>query len=242
MALRCQLDSYLQECSATVRACTAVSGTELDIELDDTILFPEGQPCRFMIHFALFVEFKVNLSVELPRTSNEVLTGTDSLFQGGGQPDDRGFINALPVVAVQRKGARVVHRVTGSEVLLAGAEVKLRVDWARRWDHMQQVRPSPLCMNVCPHACTRHRSDPAISIRLQHSGQHLITAIIDRRFSFKTVSWNLGDTTSFIDLNAKEMTADQVAMSSSHFGIPATRHTPSPPDYPYRVLLIFRSV
>lgn len=41
-----------------------------------------------------------------------------------------------------------------------GAEVLLSLDWERRFDHMQQ-----------------------------HSGQHLVTAIAEQMFGFKTTSW-----------------------------------------------------
>ena len=41
-----------------------------------------------------------------------------------------------------------------------GTSVQVELDWVRRFDHMQQ-----------------------------HSGQHLITAVADREFGFKTKSW-----------------------------------------------------
>ena len=44
--------------------------------------------------------------------------------------------------------------------LAEGDSVHMSVDWKRRFDHMQQ-----------------------------HSGQHLITAIADKLFGYKTTSW-----------------------------------------------------
>ena len=41
-----------------------------------------------------------------------------------------------------------------------GTLVDIQLDWSRRFDHMQQ-----------------------------HSGQHLITAVADREFGIKTLSW-----------------------------------------------------
>ena len=41
-----------------------------------------------------------------------------------------------------------------------GEDVHMAVDWGRRFDHMQQ-----------------------------HSGQHLITAVADKMFDYKTTSW-----------------------------------------------------
>jgi misacylated tRNA(Ala) deacylase len=59
---------------------------------------------------------------------------------------------------VERRGATAVHYVLGE--VTPGSEVKVKVDWERRFDHMQQ-----------------------------HTGQHLITAVADRLFGFKTTSW-----------------------------------------------------
>lgn len=52
------------------------------------------------------------------------------------QPDDRGTIEDVPVMRVLRKGAEAVHFI-GSE-LEEGREVRLKLDWERRFDHMQQ--------------------------------------------------------------------------------------------------------
>ena len=70
---------------------------------------------------------------------------------------------------VKRKGKDAVHFLTKS--LDPGSTVTSRVDWNRRFDHMQQ-----------------------------HSGQHLITAIADALFGFKTTSWWLGEFVSHIEL------------------------------------------
>ncbi|XP_054032910.1 alanyl-tRNA editing protein Aarsd1 isoform X2 [Dryobates pubescens] len=62
-----------------------------------------------------------------------------------------------------------------------GAEVLLSLDWDRRFDHMQQ-----------------------------HSGQHLITAIAEQMFGFKTTSWELGRQRSLIELDTPSVTAEQI--------------------------------
>ncbi|XP_044855180.1 alanyl-tRNA editing protein Aarsd1-like isoform X3 [Mauremys mutica] len=62
-----------------------------------------------------------------------------------------------------------------------GSEVLLTVDWDRRFDHMQQ-----------------------------HSGQHLITALADLMFGFKTTSWELGHQRTVIELDTPSVTAEQV--------------------------------
>ncbi|KOB74576.1 Alanine-glyoxylate aminotransferase, partial [Operophtera brumata] len=55
---------------------------------------------------------------------------------GGGQPHDVGFLNETEVVQVLRKGDEAVHFT--KEPLQVGATIVQRIDWDRRFDHMQQ--------------------------------------------------------------------------------------------------------
>lgn len=52
------------------------------------------------------------------------------------QPDDRGTIGGVSVLRVLRQGPEAVHFVDAP--LEEGQEVQLKVDWERRFDHMQQ--------------------------------------------------------------------------------------------------------
>lgn len=52
------------------------------------------------------------------------------------QPDDRGTINDVSVLRVTRRGAQADHFT--QTPLTPGTEVRVRVDWGRRFDHMQQ--------------------------------------------------------------------------------------------------------
>lgn len=64
-----------------------------------------------------------------------------------------------------------------------GLTVHLKLDWNRRLDHMQQ-----------------------------HSGQHLITAVINAEYgNMPTTSWWLGEEISFIELDTPTMSAEQMA-------------------------------
>ncbi|KAI1896520.1 hypothetical protein AGOR_G00095620 [Albula goreensis] len=101
---------------------------------------------------------------------NVILRDTILFPEGGGQPDDRGTIGDVPVLRVMRQGPEAVHFV--ETALDVGAEVQLKVDWQRRFDHMQQ-----------------------------HSGQHLVTALADSMFGYKTTSWELGRQRSSIELD-----------------------------------------
>lgn len=97
----------------------------------------------------------------------------------GGQPHDTGRLTAtarsgatldVAVSAVEEDDAGEVWHAT-SKPLLAGTVVTGAIDWPRRLDHMQQ-----------------------------HSGQHLLSAILGRDLAAPTVSFHLGDDVSTIDL------------------------------------------
>jgi misacylated tRNA(Ala) deacylase len=66
----------------------------------------------------------------------EVLLSDTVLYpEGGGQPDDHGTIDGMPVLGLRRTDGGVAHRLAAAP---AGDTVTVAVDWARRLDHMQQ--------------------------------------------------------------------------------------------------------
>jgi len=89
-----------------------------------------------------------------------VLDDTVLYPEGGGQPADRGLLGGVTVVDVERRGARVLHRL---ERGVGAGEARLELDWARRYDHMQQ-----------------------------HTAQHLLSAIAQDRHGWATTSFHLG--------------------------------------------------
>ncbi|XP_012705397.2 alanyl-tRNA editing protein Aarsd1 [Fundulus heteroclitus] len=122
---------------------------------------------------------EVNGKKEILKGFNVILQDTVLFPEGGGQPDDRGLIGEVPVLRVTRQGSDAVHFV--SSPLEVGQEVRVKVDWERRFDHMQQ-----------------------------HSGQHLITALADTMFGYKTTSWDLGRQRSTIELDTPSVKAAQL--------------------------------
>lgn len=100
-----------------------------------------------------------------------VLDRTAFYPTSGGQPSDRGTLNGIPVLGaeVREPDGAVVHIL---EAPLEAQEVVGQVDWARRFDHMQQ-----------------------------HTGQHLLSAACEGLLGADTVSFHLGAETSTIDLN-----------------------------------------
>ena len=102
----------------------------------------------------------------------------------GGQPFDVGTLNDSRVVdVIDGNDGDVVHVVEGAWE--AGARVRGRVDWARRFDHMQQ-----------------------------HTGQHILSAAFDRLLSARTESFHLGADAATIDL-AKELTPAEIARAEA---------------------------
>jgi alanyl-tRNA synthetase len=95
----------------------------------------------------------------------------DTIFypEGGGQPADHGTLGKLRVTDVQKAPDGIRHYV--SQPIDPGA-ARLELDWARRWDHMQQ-----------------------------HTAQHVLTAVALRRFGWRTKAFHLGAEVSDIELD-----------------------------------------
>jgi alanyl-tRNA synthetase len=98
-----------------------------------------------------------------------VLSRTAFYPEGGGQPGDRGTLGGARVVDVQEVEGEVLHALDGAA---PAGRVEGLVDWARRFDHMQQ-----------------------------HHGQHLLSAVLEARLGAKTVSFHLGEALCTVDLD-----------------------------------------
>jgi alanyl-tRNA synthetase len=101
----------------------------------------------------------------------------------GGQPFDLGTLGGIAVREVIDEEDRIVHVM---ETPLGTAEVQGRIDWERRYDHMQQ-----------------------------HTGQHLLSAVLEEQFKIRTVSFHLGTQVlgtqvSTIDVDAPSLTPEQL--------------------------------
>ena len=109
-----------------------------------------------------------------------VLSNTAFYPTGGGQPHDTGWINGIEVINVEKTGEEIRHYI--KETVALSGTVKGKLNWGRRFDHMQQ-----------------------------HTGQHILTATFAELFDYQTVSFHLGAELVAIDLNTKEVTAQQLA-------------------------------
>jgi alanyl-tRNA synthetase len=91
----------------------------------------------------------------------------------GGQPADTGALNGARVVDVQTQGGAILHILEGE---LAEGAARGEIDWARRFDHMQQ-----------------------------HTGQHILSQAFLRAAEAETVSFHLSPDSVTIDLAAQDL-------------------------------------
>jgi alanyl-tRNA synthetase len=110
-----------------------------------------------------------------------VLDRTAFYPTSGGQPNDLGTLNGIPLLDVYEDEASgaVIHVVPQP---VPGPAVHGIIDAERRRDHMQQ-----------------------------HSGQHVLSQAFVELFNWPTLSFHLGASASTIDLPADAMTRDQAA-------------------------------
>ena len=99
-----------------------------------------------------------------------ILDRTAFYPEGGGQPCDLGTINGIPVLDVQEQGEDVVHFC--AEALEVGQTVTGTVDYARRFDLMQQ-----------------------------HSGEHMVSGLIHKKYGWHNVGFHMGADVITIDFD-----------------------------------------
>ncbi len=99
-----------------------------------------------------------------------ILDATAFYPEGGGQACDLGTLGDAQVLDVREQGETVVH--TCDQPLEPGREVRGRIDYARRFDLMQQ-----------------------------HTGEHIISGIIHRRYGYHNVGFHMGGDVITIDFD-----------------------------------------
>lgn len=106
----------------------------------------------------------------------------ETLFypEGGGQPGDSGWIGEVRVRDTCSKNGEVLHLVEASPGE-PGSEVSCRLDWERRFDHMQQ-----------------------------HSGQHLLSATVLDLLGAATLSFHMGEDYATVDVERTEWTQHEL--------------------------------
>jgi len=136
---------------------------------------------RLYYHDSYVREFDANVLETIIHEGKTavVLDRTAFYPSSGGQPFDVGTLSGANVFdVVDTEDGRILHVV---DRVPDGLRVSGRIDWARRFDHMQQ-----------------------------HTGQHVLSAAFDRLLSARTESFHLGADGSTIDL-ARELSPAEIA-------------------------------
>jgi alanyl-tRNA synthetase len=96
----------------------------------------------------------------------------------GGQPRDYGYINDIEVIDVYEDDTDIVHVLNKN---IDNLDVKLSIDFERRFDHMQQ-----------------------------HTSQHILSAAFYKIFNWQTESFHMGNEYSTIDLSIKDISENEI--------------------------------
>jgi alanyl-tRNA synthetase len=109
-----------------------------------------------------------------------ILDRTGFYPTSGGQPHDTGWLNDVAVVdVIEDEHQRIVHLL---EKPIDETSVKGRIDWPRRFDHMQQ-----------------------------HTGQHIMSQAFMKICQAETIAFHLGEKSSTIDVSKPNLTLETVA-------------------------------
>ena len=120
----------------------------------------------------------------------------------GGQPHDIGSLAGVPVIDVSVQDGVVLHLLGGEPQASVGQSVVGRIDWPRRYDHMQQ-----------------------------HSGQHLLSQVFYRLYGLETISVHFGAIESTLDLDTSAVDTAQIAAAEqeanrlAYQALPVTAYT-----------------
>ena len=108
--------------------------------------------------------------VETEKGFEVLLDATAFYPEGGGQACDLGTLGGAKVLDVRERGEAIVHLC--DQALKAGETVRGVIDWARRFDLMQQ-----------------------------HSGEHMVSGVIHRRYGYHNVGFHMGSEVITIDFD-----------------------------------------
>lgn len=125
-------------------------------------------------------ETRITRKVEREEGTYIVLEETAFYPHGGGQPCDLGWIDAIPVLDVVLEEGEILHKV---ERFPEKEAVNCRLDWDRRFDHMQH-----------------------------HSGQHLLSAMCLEVCQAETLSFHLGQDYATIDVARADLPPHELMM------------------------------
>ncbi len=133
---------------------------------------------RLYYHDAYLSEFSAHIVERSGDGLRIYLDRTAFYPTSGGQPHDTGEIGGVPVLDVIDEDKRIAHITSG---VVEDVEVACQLDWARRFDHMQQ-----------------------------HTGQHLLSAALIDLYGIETVGFHLGSDSSSIEVAVASLGPEEV--------------------------------
>jgi len=123
---------------------------------------------------------KVLKKIKIDNQSAVVLEETAFYPTSGGQPYDKGLIQNIPVVEVLEDNNEIIHILKEELKEKINFEVVGKIDWERRFDHMQQ-----------------------------HLGQHILSGALMKLWSAETLSFHLGEEVCTLDIAKEKLTEEE---------------------------------
>lgn len=138
---------------------------------------------RLYYQDAYITRFKANIIERIQQDGHTAVVLDQTCFYptSGGQPHDLGKINEVPVteVTIRESDGAILHWVASADIW--SDEIVADIDWATRFDHMQQ-----------------------------HSGQHILSQAFIRAADAETISFHLSEQSVTIDLHTTAVQPDQI--------------------------------
>lgn len=125
-------------------------------------------------------EFEAEVVEKLIHAQKPALILDQTCFypESGGQLSDRGTIDGIEVIQVLEKNNRILHLLEEDR---STTKILGRIDWQRRFDHMQQ-----------------------------HAGQHILSQVFLELHRAETLSFHLGEASSTVEIDLRKISEEEV--------------------------------
>jgi alanyl-tRNA synthetase len=135
---------------------------------------------RLYIDDSYQIEFQAHVAERLDYEGRPAVVLDRTCFypESGGQPWDTGTLNGENVIQVVEDNGKILHVL---EKWLNGENVEGKIDWERRFDHMQQ-----------------------------HAGQHVLSQAFCQVVKGKTLSFHLGEASSTVEIDIRGISSAQL--------------------------------
>lgn len=114
---------------------------------------------------------------------NVILNRTIFAPDSGGQPWDLGTLGGFEIDEVTEKNGVIYHKLKNDDtaMLNIGDEIHMKLDWERRFDHMQN-----------------------------HIGEHILSGIFKSEYYLDNKGFHLGEEIGTFDIDSKEITQEMI--------------------------------